>query len=85
MMRGSSAPRRPRSPCYVRASTPSIRPTRSEGKAERKAEAVLRLLRKRFGPLGPADTHRVTSVDGATLDGMLDRVLTATTLREALG
>ncbi|MBN8610615.1 MAG: transposase [Deltaproteobacteria bacterium] len=46
---------------------------------------MLRLLRKRFGPLGPADTHRVTSVDGATLDGMLDRVLTATTLREALG
>lgn len=58
---------------------------KAEGKAQGKAEALLRLLRRRFGPLDQADEDRVTGSDDAAINQMLDRVLTATSPREAIG
>ena len=51
--------------------------------AERgRREALLRMLRKRFGELSEADVARVESARIPALDAWTDRVLTARTLQE---
>ncbi len=57
----------------------------AQGKAQGKAEAVLRLLRKRFGAVDPSLEQRVSVAPEAELDDMLDRVLTASSLADAVG
>ena len=58
---------------------------KAEGKAERGMEIILKLLASRFGPLPEAVHARVRSADGAQIDTMADRMLTAQTLEEVLG
>ncbi len=49
---------------------------------EGQRRALLRLLRRKFGPLPPDAQGRVAAADEATLDLWTDRVLTATSLDE---
>ena len=56
-----------------------------EGKAEGKAEVALRLLARRFGAIEEDAVRRVRTAPEAELDAILDRVLTASSLAEALG
>jgi hypothetical protein len=56
--------------------------TYQKGRAEGRAETILRLLAKRFGPL-PADAvHRVRNGTDADLDHWADRLLDAKALRD---
>jgi hypothetical protein len=56
-----------------------------EGRAEGRAEIVLRLLTVRFGQLDDGTKARICSACSADLDAIAERVLTAQTLQEALG
>ncbi len=57
---------------------------RAEGRAEARVEIALRLLALRFGPLAEATQARVQRAKGTELDAVIDRLLTARTLEEAL-
>ena len=57
---------------------------RAEGKAEGRVEIVLRQLTLRFGPLAEAVQTRVRGAPGAQLDAVVERVISAQTLEEAL-
>lgn len=56
-----------------------------EGKAEGKAEMLRRQLSLRFGKLSPADQARLSSASLEELDAIGDRLITASSLHEALG
>ena len=56
-----------------------------QGKAEGRAEIVLKQLLLRFGPLTEAIEGRVRSANNEQIDAVAERVITATTLQEALG
>lgn len=58
---------------------------KTEGATRGKADAVVRLLEKRFGPVEAALEARVHDADEATLDAILDRLLTAASARDAIG
>lgn len=58
---------------------------KAEGKAEGRAETLLRMLRRRFGPLDPAVELRVCSGSAAELDAWTDRILDAPTLSAVFG
>ena len=58
---------------------------RMEGKVEGRVEIVLKLLALRFGPLSEGAQACVRDAPGAQLDAVVERVLTARTLEEALG
>jgi len=53
-----------------------------EGQTQGKAESLLRLLRRRFGPLPDGIAERLTSATSQNLDRWTDRVLDAATLTE---
>ncbi|MCC7065136.1 MAG: DUF4351 domain-containing protein [Planctomycetes bacterium] len=53
---------------------------RREGKAEGKAETLLRQLRKRFGPLPPSAEQRLRAGTPEQLDLWTDRILDATSI-----
>ena len=55
------------------------------GRAEGRAETVLRLLQKRFGPLSDEVERRVRNSTRADLDCWTDRVLDAQTLGAVCG
>lgn len=55
------------------------------GKAEGKAEMLSRQLTLRFGELSPANQARLSTASAKELDAIGDRLITAKTLREALG
>lgn len=55
---------------------------RVEGEARGRAETLLRLLRKRFGALSPAQETRLRMATTDELDAWTDLVLTATSLDE---
>ena len=57
----------------------------SEGKAEGKAEVVLKQLRLKFGELSPDVRARVENATGDDLDLWAERILTAATLEELFG
>ena len=56
-----------------------------EGKVEGRVEIVLKLLTLRFGPLAEAVQTRVRGAPDAQLDAMVERVISAQTLEDALG
>jgi hypothetical protein len=56
-----------------------------KGRAEGRAEIVLRQLAARFGQLDEATKARIAATSGAELDAIAERLLTAQTLQEALG
>ncbi len=56
-----------------------------EGKAEGRAEIVLRLLTIRFGAIGEDVKSRVAAASATELDAIAERLLSARTLQEALG
>jgi hypothetical protein len=56
----------------------------SKGEARGRAAILLRQLQLKFGPLPEAVTARVQSASIAELDGWAERVLSATSLDEAL-
>jgi hypothetical protein len=56
-----------------------------QGKAEGRAELILKQLTLRFGPLPEAAHARLLNMQDAQLDAVAERVLTARTLDEALG
>jgi len=56
----------------------------AEGKAEGKAEALLRVLERRFGPLSAEARNRVTAADVVQVEVWLDRAVDAPTVDEAL-
>jgi len=58
---------------------------RRHGLAEGKAESLLRLMRRRFGPLAAAVEEQVRRADEATLDGWIEGVLDAPTADALLG
>ena len=58
---------------------------RAEGRVEGRVEIVLKLLAKRFGPLPDSIQTRVRGAQDAQLDTVVEQVLTAQTLEEALG
>lgn len=58
---------------------------KAEGRAEGKAELLLRQLGRRFGPLAPALAERVRRATADELDDMADRVLSASTLEDVVG
>jgi len=57
---------------------------RREGKAEWKAETLLRLLRLKFGRLSKDVQSRVRSADVRMLDRWTAAILTAPSIEEAL-
>jgi len=58
---------------------------RAEGEAKGKAEALMRLLERRFGPI-PDDLHsQVAGADLVTLDRWFDRALDASALDAVFG
>ena len=57
-----------------------VKQGRQEGRLEGKAEVLSRQLTRRFGPLPPAITERLTSATADQLDLWIDRVLDAPTL-----
>ena len=56
----------------------------AEGKAEGRVQIVLRQLTLRFGPLAEAVQTRVRGAPDAQLDVVVERVISAQTLEEAL-
>jgi hypothetical protein len=58
---------------------------RVKGRREAKAEVVLRQLTHRFGPLPAPAAVRVSAATLDELDRLVDRVLTAQSLEDALG
>lgn len=58
---------------------------REKGIAEAHVALVLKLLRMRFGLLTPDVNQRVSEASVSALDQIAERMLTATTLEEALG
>jgi flagellar biosynthesis/type III secretory pathway protein FliH len=56
-----------------------------KGLAEGRAQTLERLLTLKFGPLSEETRTRIATASIAELDRWTDRVLTATSLREALG
>lgn len=58
---------------------------RTKGRAEGKAELVLRLLARRFGALPEGAGTRVTEATSEELDLLAERLLTATSVEEVLG
>jgi hypothetical protein len=58
---------------------------KEEGKAEGRVEIVLRQLTLRFGPLAEAVQTRVRGANCAQLDALVERVISAQTLEDALG
>jgi hypothetical protein len=58
---------------------------REEGRAEGRAEVILRLLTKRFGPLPGSAVAQVRRASAPQLDAWAERILEAATLEEALG
>jgi hypothetical protein len=58
---------------------------KAAGKAEGRVEIILKLLATRYGMLSTAVEARVRGAGSAELDGVAERVLTASTLDEALG
>jgi predicted transposase YdaD len=48
---------------------------RTEGRTEGKADALLRVLEKRFGALSPRLRERIATADVASLDVWFDRAL----------
>jgi hypothetical protein len=58
---------------------------RDEGRVEERVEVLLRLLARRFGPLGPVVEQRVRTASVPEIDSFLDRVVDAATLDEVLG
>ncbi len=56
----------------------------ARGKAEGKAEAIRRLLVRRFGPLSPDVELHLTTADAATLDRWIDAVLDVDSPEELL-
>ena len=52
----------------------------AEGEAKGKADALLRLLGSRFGPVPEPYRLRIAAADLDELDRLFDRALTATTL-----
>jgi hypothetical protein len=58
---------------------------RKEGRAEGRADMLLRLLTRRFGPLPPEIETRVRGAAIDDLDRWADAVLTAATLAEVFG
>lgn len=57
----------------------------AQGRVEGRADLIARLLAVRFGPLNAEAESKVRSSSIAELDAMGERLLTARTLREALG
>jgi hypothetical protein len=57
----------------------------AQGKAEGRMELTLKLLALRFGQLPDATQARVRGAQDAQLDAVVERMLTAQTLQEALG
>ena len=55
---------------------------RAEGKAEGKAETLLRLLRRRFGPVAESARARVADGSAAEIDAWFDALLDAQSLTE---
>jgi hypothetical protein len=53
---------------------------RVEGRVEGRAQALIRLAEQRFGALSAALRARVMAADAGTIEGWLDRLLTATSL-----
>ena len=58
---------------------------RLEGKAEGRADLVIRQLTLRFGPLSSAVLARISAASIEELDAIGERLLTAPSLQEALG
>ena len=58
---------------------------RVEGRTEGRVEIILKLLALRFGPLSEVVQTRVRGAAEAQIDAVLERVLPAQTLEEALG
>lgn len=58
--------------------------SKAEGKIDGKAELLLRLLGKRFGPLSDDLCAKVHAATHAHLDTWADRILTATSIDEVL-
>jgi hypothetical protein len=56
----------------------------SEGKAEGKAEVVLKQLALRFGPLAEDLVERVRAASAAELDVFAERLLTARRIEDVL-
>ena len=56
-----------------------------QARTEGKAELLLRLLERRFGPLSDAARQRVVKADAETLLTWADRILDAKTLPEVWG
>ena len=56
-----------------------------EGRMEGRVELILELLARRFGPLPDSIQTRVRCAQDAQLDAVVERLLTAQTLQEALG
>lgn len=56
-----------------------------KGRAQGRAELVLRQLTIRFGTLGDDVRARITAATADELDAIAERLLTAQTLQEALG
>jgi hypothetical protein len=57
---------------------------KAEGKAEGRAEIILRILRARFGPLPDAIDARVKDACSKELHAVVEEMLTAATLEDAL-
>jgi hypothetical protein len=57
---------------------------KAEGKVEGRVEIVLKLLTLRFGPLAEAVQTRVRGAPDAQLDAVVERVISAQTLEDAL-
>jgi hypothetical protein len=55
-----------------------------QGRAEGRAELVMRLTERRFGTLSESDRARIAAASIDELDAIGERLLTATTLHEAL-
>ena len=52
-----------------------------KGKAEGKAEALIRLSEKRFGPLPEPRRQQIMAADAATIDAWFDRAIDAPDLK----
>lgn len=58
---------------------------RQEGKVQGKREALLLLLRQRFGRLAAAAVAIIDNADASELDGLFIKGITASSLDEVLG
>lgn len=57
----------------------------AQGRAEGRADLIVKLLTQRFGPIPPPVQSRIAAASLAELDELGERLLTAKTLQEALG